>query len=103
MVKHKIIGIKQSYIWGGGHRFAGFYLEGVVGDVDPFVSADLHPNDCFDAQITGEEYPETTLPFEEYAKRELEWAKSMVGKYLVCDRLSYTAFSTNGEVRFENE
>ena len=100
MEKYEIVGVSQ-YCVEDILRFDGFYLKGVVGAVDPFVDARLNPNDCFDAQVSNSSYPETALPFKEYAKRELEWANSMVGKYLICERLAYRAFAACGEIRFE--
>ena len=79
--QYKIVGVKRDY----RHQMpevTGFLLEGVIGEVDPLVGGNC-------------ESPE----FKNWEEHNA-WMDDKVGKMLVCDKLFYRAFATDGEVTF---
>ncbi|MFA6198995.1 MAG: hypothetical protein WC679_01150 [Bacteroidales bacterium] len=96
MKKYKIIGIKYT-LWGNLLRFNGFVLEDIDGEVNPFMSGEFHVPEL--NLLIKDEYPFNNS----YFSAEIEWAKTMIGKYLHCDQLLYKAYATIGQIEFTNE
>ncbi len=97
-VSHKITGIEMSY-YGSRQRFRGFRLEGVTGDVDPFVGGEFEAEELKTFLAND---GSVTHPFE-YLDAEIEWAKKQIGKTLVTDEILYSAFATMGSVEILGE
>lgn len=90
MEKYKILSVRQEYNANVTWMFAGFRLEGVIGIVDPFVGGGLDVPELKEFEGTGE-----------FHKKQLEWAKSQIGKIMVCEYLVEAAFATAGKVSFQ--
>lgn len=108
MAKYKIVGVSVDEMSiRNVPVFKGFYLSEnkdgyelhVPGVVDPFLDAKFGGVTEMDVITFPVEMPMYTA---EWWKLVIEWANTMVGKYIVCDHLVYKAFATSGNTRFSD-